>query len=47
MKFNKEQIQTLQIYARRDVRGNNFLNKKIPEQNLQKILLCTIYNKWE
>ena len=44
MKFNQEQIQTLQdiIYARRDVRGNNFLDKKIPEQDLQKILQCGI-----
>ncbi len=41
MKFNNKQVKTLQdiIYARRDVRGNNFLDKKIPEQDLQKILL--------
>jgi len=41
MKFNKEQIQILQdiIYSRRDVRGHNFLDKKIPKDDLEKILL--------
>ncbi len=45
MKFNKEQIQTLQdiIYSRRDVRGHNFLNKKISDEDLEKILLCGIH----
>ena len=40
MKFNKEQVQTLQdiISARRDVRGNNFLDKQIPKEDLEKIL---------
>ncbi|MCF6309458.1 MAG: 5,6-dimethylbenzimidazole synthase [Sulfurimonas sp.] len=44
MKFNQEQIKTLQdiIYARRDVRGNNFLSKEIPAEDIQKILLCGI-----
>ena len=40
MKFNQEQIQTLQdiITTRRDVRGHSFLDKKIPQVNLDKIL---------
>jgi 5,6-dimethylbenzimidazole synthase len=40
MKFNKEQIQTLQdiIATRRDVRGHSFLDKKIPQVDLDKIL---------
>jgi len=45
MKFNKEQIQTLQdiIYSRRDVRGHNFLDKKIGKDDLEKILLSAIH----
>jgi len=45
MKFNQEQIQTLQdiINSRRDVRGHSFLDKKIPQVELEKILLSAIH----
>jgi len=45
MKFDKQAIQTLQdiILARRDVRGNNFLDKKIAQEDLEKILLAGIH----
>jgi 5,6-dimethylbenzimidazole synthase len=45
MKFSKEQIQTLQdiINSRRDVRGHSFLDKKIPQDELEKILLSAIH----
>ena len=40
MKFNKKQQQTLNdiIISRRDIRGNNFLNKKIKKKQINKIL---------
>jgi len=43
--FSSTQIQTLQdiILARRDVRGNNFLNKEIPAEHLEKILLAGVH----
>jgi len=45
MKFNKQQVQTLQeiIYSRRDVRGHNFLSKKISDEDLEKILLSATH----
>jgi len=45
MKFSKEQVQTLQdiINSRRDVRGHSFLDKKIPQDELEKILLSAIH----
>ena len=45
MVFSSTQIQTLQdiIMARRDVRGNNFLSKEIPAQDLEKILLAGVH----
>jgi len=40
MKFNKKDLDTLTniIASRRDVRGNNFINKKISNKNLNTIL---------
>jgi len=45
MKFNEEQIQTLQdiIVARRDVRGFSFLDKKILQDDLDKILQAGVH----
>ena len=45
MKFNPEQVQTLQdiINSRRDVRGHNFLEKKISNEDLQKILSSAVH----
>ena len=45
MKFSKEQIQTLQdiILTRRDVRGFSFLDKKIPQDDLDKILEAGVH----
>ncbi|PHS58775.1 MAG: 5,6-dimethylbenzimidazole synthase [Sulfurimonas sp.] len=45
MKFTNKQIQTLQdiILARRDVRGNNFLSEKIPQEDIDKILFSAIH----
>ena len=45
MKFDKKQIQTLEdiISTRRDVRGYNFLDKKIPQEDLEKILNAAIH----
>jgi len=44
MRFTNEQVQTLEniIRSRRDVRGNNFLNKKITDKDIEKILLSGI-----
>ena len=45
MYFSQEDIQTLQniILARRDVRGNNFLDKKISQDKLEMILQAGIH----
>ena len=45
MRFTQEQRETLFsiIKARRDVRGNRFLNKNIPKEVLNKILLSANY----
>ena len=45
MNFTKKQSQTLSsiIVARRDVRGNNFLSKKIKKKQLNKILSAGIH----
>ncbi len=45
MRFTKKQHQTLKniILHRRDVRGNNFLSKKIKKKKLEKILNAGIH----
>ncbi|WP_345978395.1 5,6-dimethylbenzimidazole synthase [Sulfurimonas sp. HSL3-2] len=45
MNFTKKQSQTLNniIVARRDVRGNNFLSKKIKKKQIDKILSAGIH----
>lgn len=44
MLFNHEEAKTLKniINARRDIRGNNFINKKITKKTLKKILSSAI-----
>lgn len=45
MNFTKKQSQTLSsiIISRRDVRGNNFLSKKIKKKQLDKILSAAVH----
>jgi len=45
MKFNKKDFKTLNniITARRDVRGNNFINKKISRKKLDLILQSALH----
>ena len=45
MKFNQDQVKTLQdiILARRDVRGDRFLKKKLAKNDLEKILESGIH----
>lgn len=45
MLFTKKDLKTLDkiIASRRDVRGNNFINKKISKKNLKKILNSALH----
>jgi len=45
MKFNKKDLETLTniIASRRDVRGNNFINKKISNKDLYTILNSALH----
>ena len=45
MKFNKKDLKTLNkiIASRRDVRGNNFINKNISQKKLNKILEAALH----
>lgn len=45
MKFKKKDLETLNkiIISRRDVRGNNFINKKISKKKLQLILESALH----
>ena len=55
MKFNKKDLETLSniIASRRDVRGNNFINKKISKKKLDIILQSALnapsvgYSPWQ